>query len=211
MNGIDAVALATGQDTRAVEASIHAYAGIGSRYQPVTQYAIERKQTSNSSSSEDAYLVGSIEVPLSVGTKGGSASTHPVFRYISDSHFLLVDRPFNLHSHCRMAILCIYFSPHHYHLHFLYGLNPLHSHRWALELMGEPDSATLAEIMVSVGLAQNMAALRALAIEGIQRGHMALHVRKEQVLQSASDVPATSTTITATTAASGTTSAAGST
>ncbi|HTP01360.1 MAG TPA: hydroxymethylglutaryl-CoA reductase, degradative [Anaerolineales bacterium] len=48
----------------------------------------------------------------------------------------------------------------------------------ALKLMGIQSAAELAEIIVSVGLAQNMAALRALATEGIQRGHMSLHARQ---------------------------------
>jgi hydroxymethylglutaryl-CoA reductase len=39
-------------------------------------------------------------------------------------------------------------------------------------------AADLAQIIVSVGLAQNLAALRALATEGIQRGHMSLHARQ---------------------------------
>jgi len=48
----------------------------------------------------------------------------------------------------------------------------------ALKLMGVKTAADLAEIIVSVGLAQNLAALRALATEGIQRGHMSLHARQ---------------------------------
>jgi len=48
----------------------------------------------------------------------------------------------------------------------------------ALKLMGVKTARELAEIIVSVGLAQNMAALRALATEGIQRGHMSLHARQ---------------------------------
>jgi hydroxymethylglutaryl-CoA reductase len=48
----------------------------------------------------------------------------------------------------------------------------------ALRLMGMTSAAELAEIIVSVGLAQNLAALRALATEGIQRGHMSLHARQ---------------------------------
>lgn len=48
----------------------------------------------------------------------------------------------------------------------------------ALKLMGVKTNAELAEIIVSVGLAQNLAALRALATEGIQQGHMALHARQ---------------------------------
>ena len=48
----------------------------------------------------------------------------------------------------------------------------------ALELMKVKTAQELAEIIVSVGLAQNLAALRALATEGIQRGHMSLHARQ---------------------------------
>jgi hydroxymethylglutaryl-CoA reductase len=48
----------------------------------------------------------------------------------------------------------------------------------ALKLMGVKTAAELAEIIVAVGLAQNLAALRALATEGIQRGHMSLHARQ---------------------------------
>jgi hydroxymethylglutaryl-CoA reductase len=50
--------------------------------------------------------------------------------------------------------------------------------RAALKLMGVTSASQLAEIIVSVGLAQNLAALRALATEGIQRGHMSLHARQ---------------------------------
>jgi hydroxymethylglutaryl-CoA reductase len=50
--------------------------------------------------------------------------------------------------------------------------------RAALKLMGVKSASELAEIIVSVGLAQNLAALRALATEGIQRGHMGLHARQ---------------------------------
>ncbi len=50
--------------------------------------------------------------------------------------------------------------------------------RAALKLMGITTAAELAEIIASVGLAQNLAALRALATEGIQRGHMSLHARQ---------------------------------
>lgn len=48
----------------------------------------------------------------------------------------------------------------------------------ALNLMDIHSAAELAEVIVSVGLAQNLAALRALATEGIQRGHMSLHARQ---------------------------------
>jgi hydroxymethylglutaryl-CoA reductase len=48
----------------------------------------------------------------------------------------------------------------------------------ALKLMDITSASQLAEVIVSVGLAQNLAALRALATEGIQRGHMSLHARQ---------------------------------
>ncbi len=58
--------------------------------------------------------------------------------------------------------------------------------RAALKLMGIKTASELAEIIVSVGLAQNMAALRALATEGIQRGHMSLHARQVAIAAGAS-------------------------
>ena len=58
--------------------------------------------------------------------------------------------------------------------------------RAAIELMGVQTAAQLAEIIVSVGLAQNLAALRALATEGIQRGHMSLHARQVAIAAGAS-------------------------
>ncbi|MGW8225526.1 MAG: hydroxymethylglutaryl-CoA reductase, degradative, partial [Anaerolineales bacterium] len=59
--------------------------------------------------------------------------------------------------------------------------------RAALKLMGVHTGAELAEIIVSVGLAQNLAALRALATEGIQRGHMSLHARQVAIAAGARD------------------------
>lgn len=56
----------------------------------------------------------------------------------------------------------------------------------ALKLMGVRSACELAEIIVSVGLAQNLAALRALATEGIQRGHMSLHARQVAIAAGAS-------------------------
>jgi hydroxymethylglutaryl-CoA reductase len=50
--------------------------------------------------------------------------------------------------------------------------------RVALKILGVQSARQLAEIVAAVGLAQNLAALRALATEGIQRGHMRLHARK---------------------------------
>jgi hydroxymethylglutaryl-CoA reductase len=59
--------------------------------------------------------------------------------------------------------------------------------RAAIKLMGIQTAAELAEIIVSVGLAQNLAALRALATEGIQRGHMSLHARQVAIAAGATD------------------------
>jgi hydroxymethylglutaryl-CoA reductase len=52
------------------------------------------------------------------------------------------------------------------------------SARAAIKLLDVKTAAELAQVIVSVGLAQNLAALRALATEGIQRGHMGLHARQ---------------------------------
>jgi hydroxymethylglutaryl-CoA reductase len=57
--------------------------------------------------------------------------------------------------------------------------------QWSLRLMGVETAQELAEVTVAVGLAQNMAALRALATEGIQRGHMALHARNIAIVAGA--------------------------
>jgi hydroxymethylglutaryl-CoA reductase len=64
MNGIDAVCLATGQDWRAVESSIHCYASRGKRYSPLSEYKIIEKDGTT-------YFKGSLELPISVGVKGG--------------------------------------------------------------------------------------------------------------------------------------------
>jgi hydroxymethylglutaryl-CoA reductase len=57
----------------------------------------------------------------------------------------------------------------------------------AIQLIGVKTAAELAEVIVSVGLAQNLGALRALATEGIQRGHMALHARQVAIAAGAPD------------------------
>jgi hydroxymethylglutaryl-CoA reductase len=67
MNGISAVILATGNDTRAVEAGAHAYAARGGRYTSLTRYEINK----------DGDLSGSIELPLAVGLIGGATKIHP--------------------------------------------------------------------------------------------------------------------------------------
>lgn len=65
MNGIDALAIATGQDFRAIEAGAHAYASWSGRYIPLTNWYIK-----------DGYLNGSIELPMAVGIVGGIIKFH---------------------------------------------------------------------------------------------------------------------------------------
>ncbi len=69
MNGIDPILIATGNDWRAVEAGVHAYACRTGRYQPVTRWVMR-----------GADLVGTIEIPLAVGTVGGVTRIHPTAR-----------------------------------------------------------------------------------------------------------------------------------
>lgn len=118
MNGVSAVVLATGNDTRAIEAGAHAYAARLGHY------------TSLSTWEKDANgdLVGTIEMPMAVGIVGGATASNPVAKL-------------------------------------------------GVKILGVRTARELAEVIVSVGLAQNLAALRALAAEGIQRGHMNLHAR----------------------------------
>jgi hydroxymethylglutaryl-CoA reductase len=118
MNGIDAVAVALGQDWRAIEAGAHAYAALGGRYAPLATWRVE-----------DDALIGTLEMPLAVGTVGGATRTHPGVRA-------------------------------------------------AFELIDVASARELAVVMAAAGLASNLAALKALAGEGIQRGHMRLHRRR---------------------------------
>jgi hydroxymethylglutaryl-CoA reductase len=117
MNGVDPVVIATGNDWRGIEAGAHAYAARDGRYRPLSTWRV----------AGDA-LVGRLELPMAVGTVGGTLKAHP-------------------------------------------------GAQLALRILGVTRARELAEIIASVGLAQNLAALRALAGEGIQRGHMALHRR----------------------------------
>ncbi|MFT6396281.1 MAG: hydroxymethylglutaryl-CoA reductase [Bradymonadia bacterium] len=66
MNGIDAVAIATGQDWRAIEAGAHAFAAAGQQYGPLARWRLE-----------GANLIGEIDVPMAVGTVGGPIRLHP--------------------------------------------------------------------------------------------------------------------------------------
>ena len=117
MNGIDPLAIATGNDWRAIEASAHAYAARSGRYGSMTRWWLD----------EDS-LCGEIELPLKPGIVGGTLEANP------------------------QAALC-------------------------LALTGVGSANELAELMAAVGLAQNFAALKALASTGIQAGHMRLHAR----------------------------------
>jgi hydroxymethylglutaryl-CoA reductase len=117
MNGIDAVVIATGNDWRAVEAGAHAFAARSGRYSPLAIWRREGRE-----------LVGRLEVPMALGTVGGTLRVH------------------------RAA-------------------------RLSLRMLGVASAGELAAVAAAVGLASNLAAVRALATDGIQRGHMALHAR----------------------------------
>lgn len=144
-NGIDAVAIATGNDWRALEAGAHAYACRDGRYRALTDWRVvtgptagqlesdEQTQSAASVSNQrDVALFGRLELPLAVGIVGGATRAHPVAQI-------------------------------------------------ALKILGVQSANELSEIMAAVGLAQNLAAIRALATEGIQRGHMSLHARQVAV------------------------------
>jgi hydroxymethylglutaryl-CoA reductase len=127
MNGIDALALATGQDWRAIEAGAHAYAARTGNYTSLSTWELAEER-----------LMGTLELPLVVGTVGGATRVHPTARQ-------------------------------------------------SLDILGVSGARQLAEVMAALGLAQNLAAIRALATEGIQRGHMSLHARQVALAAGASD------------------------
>ncbi|MGA9523005.1 MAG: hydroxymethylglutaryl-CoA reductase, degradative [Myxococcaceae bacterium] len=66
MNGIDSVAIATGQDWRAIEAGAHAYACRTGQYRPLSTWHLD-----------GSHLVGQIELPMALGTVGGPIKVHP--------------------------------------------------------------------------------------------------------------------------------------
>ncbi len=68
MNGVDAVALATGNDFRAVEAGAHSYAARMGRYIPLSSYH----------KNQNGDLVGELEMPLPIGIVGGITRSHPI-------------------------------------------------------------------------------------------------------------------------------------
>jgi len=117
MNGIDAAAVALGQDWRALEAGAHAWAARTGRYAPIATWTRTARG-----------VAGAIELPMAVGVVGGGTHTPAV--------------------------------------------------RAALELVGAGSARELAGVLAAIGLASNLGALRALAGEGIQHGHMRLHRRR---------------------------------
>lgn len=119
MNGVDAVLIASGNDWRANEAACHAYAAKDGKYRGLSQWTFD-KQTQR--------LKGTLTLPLTVGSVGGSIKIHPTAQI-------------------------------------------------AHQLMQSPNAKELMLMISSVGLCQNLAALRALVSDGIQAGHMALQSR----------------------------------
>lgn len=117
MNGIEAVVLASGNDTRAVAAAAHAYASRDQHYRGLSQWQVA-----------EGALHGEISLPLALGSVGGAIEVLPKAKA-------------------------------------------------AFEIMGITEAKELAEVTAAVGLAQNLAALRALVSEGIQQGHMSLQAR----------------------------------
>ena len=115
MNGVDAVAIATGNDFRAIEAGAHAYASEG-RYKSLSKAYIKN----------DIFYF-ELKLPLAIGTVGGVTNLHPLVKL-------------------------------------------------ALEILDNPNSKELMNIIASVGLAQNFGALRSLVTSGIQKGHMKMHL-----------------------------------
>ncbi len=121
MNGVQAVTLATGNDTRAIEAAAHSFAAKNGNYQPLTEW----------DKTKEGHLKGKIRIPTPLGTVGGATEKNPI------------------------AQTC----------------------QKILELDSSQD---LGEIVAAVGLAQNLAALKALTTEGIQKGHMKLHRKNKR-------------------------------
>ena len=116
MNGIDALLIATGNDFRAVDAGIHAYASRNGKYSSLSSAWIENKEFNFQ-----------MTVPLSIGTVGGIINLHPMAK-------------------------------------------------WSLNLLNNPNSNQLMQIVSAAGLAQNFAAIRSLITSGIQKGHMKMHL-----------------------------------
>ncbi|HRO67907.1 MAG TPA: hydroxymethylglutaryl-CoA reductase, degradative [Pseudobdellovibrionaceae bacterium] len=117
LNGIDPILIATGNDWRAVEAGVHAYASRDGQYRSITRWTYK-----------DGILTGVLEAPLVVGTVGGVTALHPTAKT-------------------------------------------------AMNILGAKSASELSRILASVGLVQNLGALRALTTVGIIEGHMKLHIK----------------------------------
>ncbi len=117
LNGIDPILIATGNDWRAVEAGIHAFAARDGRYKSITKWRAAGTE-----------LVGEFIAPLVVGTVGGVTALHPTAKL-------------------------------------------------GLKILGVNSASELSRIIASVGLVQNLGALRALTTVGIIEGHMKLHIK----------------------------------
>jgi len=126
MNGVIAVVIATGNDTRAIEAGAHTYASRSGQYSPLSTW--EKDGEGN--------LVGTLELPMAVGLVGGATKVNPISQL-------------------------------------------------AVKILGVNSAVELGEVIGAVGLAQNLAALRVLATEGVQRGHMSLHAKNIAVMAGA--------------------------
>ncbi len=125
MNGIDAVLISTGNDFRAVEAGIHAFASSEGMYKSLSECTII-----------DNIFKIKLKIPLSIGTIGGITDIHPMVKL-------------------------------------------------SLKLLDNPTSDKLMNIICSVGLAQNFAAVKSLVTSGIQKGHMKMHLINLLIKQNA--------------------------
>ena len=125
MNGIDAVLISTGNDFRAVEAGIHAFASSKGKYKSLSECTII-----------DNIFKIKLKIPLSIGTIGGITDIHPMVKL-------------------------------------------------SLKLLENPTSDKLMNIICSVGLAQNFAAVKSLVTSGIQKGHMKMHLINLLIKQNA--------------------------
>ena len=117
LNGIDALLIATGNDWRAVEAGLHAYACRDGKYRSLTRWRAKGR-----------CLQGVLEGPFMLGTVGGVTDLHPTARL-------------------------------------------------SLKILKQPSGERLARIAAALGLVQNLAALKALVMEGVIEGHMKLHIK----------------------------------
>mmetsp|Transcript_10567 Transcript_10567/g.24737 ORF Transcript_10567/g.24737 Transcript_10567/m.24737 type:complete len:283 (-) Transcript_10567:98-946(-) len=161
MNGIDAVALATGNDWRALEAGVHAFASRSGQYRPVSWWRV----------GPDGGLRGGIEVPMQVGIVGGTSKLHPT----AQANLACA----NVQSADQLAMVS------HPAAHL--DVSPPLPHNTPPPRLSPcplspapPTNLHLIrrlQAMAAIGLVQNLAALRALSTEGIQRGHMSMHAR----------------------------------